>query len=168
VPTIPVAPGAVYPTARAFADQWNLLAPAAGVPLIKAEDVEKLDNGPTSDTFVVVLSEDVGLLGVVRKFDQSVAEVIEVWLPGSSDQAASSALFRSAFSVLTQTLSPQLDQPAREGLAAALGITATTPPLPANTNLTVDADPQLYRSFTYDTTKYGQANAVSVVAKPAP
>ena len=62
-------------------------------------------NGPTADTFVVYLSDDVGLLGVVRKSDQSVAQVIEVWVPGG-DQVASSALFRNAFDVLIADAHP--------------------------------------------------------------
>ena len=164
VPQIPVAPGAVYPNAQAFAQQWNQLAAAAGtgVPQIRQSDVQKLENGPTSDTFVVYLSDDVGLLGVVRKSDQSVAQVIEVWVPGGN-QPASSTLFRNAFDILTQTLSPELDQPARAALATSLGITATTPPFPSGTNITTAAASQSYQAFTRDTTKYGQASAVSVV-----
>jgi hypothetical protein len=162
LPEIPVPPGAVAVSGAAFAEQWNAAVQGTTVSQITQSDVRTFKDGPTATTFLVELSDDVGLLGVVRKSDGSVAEVIEVWVPGGTEPAGSQ-LFRDAFDVLLRTLNPDLDQAGRVAVAAQLGVTPSTPPFPAGTTATATAPPNRYGSFTRMTDDYGEVSAINVV-----
>ena len=136
-------PGAVYASATQFAQTWNQNTAGTGVPQISSSDVTQVDDGPEADTVIVRLSDSVGLLGVIRNNDQSLAEVVLVSVPGDDD-AAANQLYRNAFDVLVRTLAPTLDQAARTALAGQLGLSSTQPPFPEGTSATARAEGQRY------------------------
>jgi hypothetical protein len=138
-----VPPGSVYPSALAFAEAWNQNVAGTGVPTISRDDATDIDDGPSADTVLVRLSSNVGLLGVVRNDDQSLAEVILVWVPGG-DEAASNQLYRNAFDVMVRTLDPSLDQAARTALAGNLGLSSSQPPFADGATASARAGAQLY------------------------
>ncbi len=123
----------------------------------------QVDDGPEADTVIVQLSDSVGLLGVIRNNDQSLAEVVLVSVPGDDDVAANQ-LYQSAFDVLVRTLAPSLDEAARTALAGQLGLSNSQPPFPAGTSATATAEAQRYTAgFRADL----QASFITVVAAPA-
>ena len=99
------------------------------MPQISSSDVTQVDDGPEADTVIVQLSDSVGLLGVIRNNDQSLAQVVLVSVPGDND-AAANQLYQSAFDVLVRTLAPALDEAARTELAGQLGLSNTPTALP--------------------------------------
>jgi hypothetical protein len=164
--TIPLAPGAVAPNARGFAERWNANAAGTNVPVLTEGEVTDLENGPAATTFIAPLSDEVGLVGVVRNDDQSVAEVLLVWIPGG-DEAASNQLYRDAFDVLVRTVNPELTVDERVDLGIDLGLTAQAPPFPTDDRVTVDAFPDRYSRFVRDTTAADDTAIISVVdARP--
>ena len=122
-------PGAVYASATQFAQTWNQNTAGTAVPEISSSDVTQVDDGPEADTVIVQLSDSVGLLGVIRNNDQSLAQVVLVSVPGDNDVAANQ-LYQSAFDVLVRTLAPSLDEAARTELAGQLGLSNSQPPFP--------------------------------------
>jgi hypothetical protein len=157
IPVIPVPPGAVYPSATQFAQTWNQNTAGTAVPQISIGD------GPEADTVIVALSDTVGLLGVIRNNDQSLAQVVLVSIPGDND-VTSNRLYQSAFDVLVHTLAPSLDEAARTELAAQLGLSNSQPPFPAGTSATATVEAQRYTAgFRADL----QASFITVVAAPA-
>ena len=156
-------PGAVYASATQFAQTWNQNTAGTVVPQISSSDVTQVDDGPEADTVIVRLSDSVGLLGVIRNNDQSLAEVVLVSMPGDNDVAAN-RLYQSAFDVLVRTLAPSLDEAARTTLAGQLGLSNTQPPFPAGTSATATADAQRYTAgFRADL----EASYITVVGAPA-
>jgi hypothetical protein len=163
IPVIPVPPGAVYPSATQFAQTWNQNTAGTAVPQISSSDVTQVGDGPEADTVIVALSDTVGLLGVIRNNDQSLAQVVLVSIPGDND-VTSNRLYQSAFDVLVHTLAPSLDEAARTELAAQLGLSNSQPPFPAGTSATATVEAQRYTAgFRADL----QASFITVVAAPA-
>ena len=163
IPVIPVPPGAVYASATQFAQTWNQNTAGTAVPRISSSDVTQVADGPEADTVIVPLSDSVGLLGVIRNNDQSLAQDVLVSVPGDNDVAAN-RLYQSAFDVLVRTLAPSLDEAARIELAGQLGLSNSQPPFPAGTSATATVDAQRYTAgFRADL----QASFISVVAAPA-
>jgi len=163
IPVIPVPPGAVYASATQFAQTWNQNTAGTSVPQISSSDVTQVADGPEADTVIVPLSDSVGLLGVIRNNDQSLAQVVLVSVPGDNDVAAN-RLYQSAFDVLVRTLTPSLDEAGIAQLAGQLGLSNSQPPFPAGTSATATVDAQRYTAgFRADL----QASFISVVAAPA-
>ena len=130
------------------------------MPQISSSDVTQVDDGPEADTVIVRLSDSVGLLGVIRNNDQSLAQVVLVSVPGDDDVAANQ-LYQSAFDVMVRTLAPALDEAARTELAGQLGLSNSQPPFPAGTSATATVEAQRYTAgFRADL----QASFISVVA----
>lgn len=165
-PTIPVAPGAVAPRARSFAELWNANAAGTNVPVLTEGEITALENGPAATTFIAPLSDRVGLVGVVRNDDESVAEVLLVWIPGG-DEAASNQLYRDAFDVLVRTVNPDLTVEELATLGGDLGMTAQAPPFPIDKPVTAEAFPDRYTRFVRDTEAADDTAIISVVeARP--
>ncbi len=162
MPTIPVAPGEVAPNPRGFAELWNANAAGTGVPVLTEGEITALENGPAATTFIAPLSDRVGLVVVVRNDDESVAEVLLVWIPGG-DEAASNQLYRDAFDVLVRTVNPVRTAADRAELGTDLGLTAQAPPFPTDDTVTADAFPDRYSRFVRDTEAADDTAIISVV-----
>jgi hypothetical protein len=160
-----VPPGAVAASATAFAEAWNENVTGTGVPRVRREDVVELDRGPNGRTFVAPLSDEVGLVAVVRD-DGAVAQVLLAWIPGG-DEEASNRLYRDAFDVLVVTVNPALTAPERGELATALGLDASHPPFPAGERADAEAAPQRYARVIRDTQVSDETVVISVIdARP--
>ena len=118
---------------RAFAEAWNQAGVGHhGAPDQQQRRAPRSQTGPEADTFVVYLSRRASACSAwsatpTRPWPQ----VIVVWVPGGDQTASATMFYHDAFDVLTQTLSPDLDEAARAELATSLGLSATTPPFPA-------------------------------------
>jgi hypothetical protein len=161
-PSQDVPPGAIAPDAVAFAQLWNENAAGTDVPEITRSAVERIDDGPAADTFLVRLSDRVGLVGVVRNDDGSLAEAILVWIPGG-DEEASNQLYRDSFDVLTITVNPSLTVDQQEQLGRGLGLTPEAPPFPAGETVTMEAASDRYTRTTRDTRAADGTALISVV-----
>ena len=64
------------PRRGGLAELWNANAAGTGVPVLTESEITALENGPAATTFIAPLSDRVGLVGVVRNDDSSVAEVL--------------------------------------------------------------------------------------------
>jgi hypothetical protein len=160
-----VPPGAVAASATAFAEAWNENVAGTDVPRVRREDVTELDRGPNGRTFVAPLSDQVGLVAVVRD-DGAVAQVLLAWIPGG-DEEASNRLYRSAFDVLVVTVNPALSPTERGDLATTLGLDAGHPPFPADERADAEAAPQRYARVVRDTQVSDETAVISVVdARP--
>jgi hypothetical protein len=136
------------------------------VPALTESEITALENGPAATTFIAPLSEQVGLVGVVRNDDSSVAEVLLVWIPGG-DEAASNQLYRNAFDVLLRTVNPELTADEQAQLGDDLGLTPQAPPFPANESVAAEAFPDRFARFVRDTSAASDTAIISVVdARP--
>jgi hypothetical protein len=133
---------------------------------VTRDAVTQIDDGPSASTFIVELTDRVGLVGVVRNDDNSVAEVILVWIPGG-DESESSQLYRDAFEVLTRTVNPNITVDQQEQLGNGLGLTADAPPFPAGETATMESGTNRYTRTTRDTRAADGTALISVVdARP--
>jgi hypothetical protein len=165
-PALPVAPGSIAASARAFADAWNANTAGTDVPKLSDDEVTSLDNGPSATTFIAPLSDEVGLVGVVRNDDQSVAEALLVWIPGGDEQQ-SNQLYNDAFQVLARTVNARLDADARSSLADELGLSPDAPPFPRGETATAVAPPDRYSRSVRTTSVSDDTAVISVVdARP--
>jgi hypothetical protein len=165
-PQLPIAPGAIAANAGAFADRWNANAAGTDVPALTDGELTAVENGPTATTFIAPLSKQVGLVGVVRNDDRSVAEALLVWIPGG-DEPSSNQVYQQAFDVLAQTVSPGLNAEDRAQLAADLGLSPQAPPFPAGERATAEALPDRYARFVHPTSASDATTVISVVdARP--
>lgn len=154
-------PGAVAASATAFAEDWNRNVEGTGVPRLDRDDVIELDRGPNARTFVAPLSDEVGLVAVVRD-DGAVAQVLLAWIPGG-DESDSNRLFRDAFDVLVRTVNPSLTSAERASLASALGVDADQPPFASADPVTAEAFPQRYTRSVRDTEVSDETAVISVI-----
>jgi hypothetical protein len=161
-----VAPGAIATSATVFAEQWNANAAGTNVPALTAAEVTTLENGPTATTFIAPLSDHVGLVGVVRNDDQSVAKALLVWIPGG-DQDVSNQLYRDAFDVLLRTVNPDLTPDARARVGNELGLSALSPPFAVGETTTAEEFPDRFTRYVRATSVSDDTSVVSVVdARP--
>ena len=159
---LPIPPGAIAANARAFAARWNANASDTNVPAVTEAEVTALENGPTATTFIAPLSDRVGLVGVVRNDDQSVAKVLLVWIPGG-DEASSNQLYRDAFDVLVRTVNPDLTADARAQLGDELGLSSQAPPFPAGGTATAEEFPDRFTRYVRATSASDDTSVISVV-----
>ena len=127
------------------------------MPRLTEQDITSLENGPTATTFIAPFSDEVGMVGVVRNDDQSVAEALLVWIPGG-DEASSNQLYRDAFDVLVRTVNPSLDAAARADLADELGLSSDAPPFPQGQTANAVAGTDRYnrlRALDVGVTRHG-------------
>ena len=129
-------------------------------------EVSTLENGPTATTFIAPLSDRVGLVGVVRNDDRSVAKALLVWIPGG-DEASSNQLYRDAFDVLVRTVNPGLTADARAQLGNELGLSPQAPPFSAGETATAEEFPNRFTRFVRPTSASDDTAVISVVdARP--
>jgi hypothetical protein len=128
--------------------------------------VSTLEKGSSATTFIAPFSDQVGLVGVVRNDDQSVAEALLVWIPGG-DEEQSNELYRASFDVLVQTVNPALTADERAQLAEQLGVTSSAPPFPSGQTANAVAGTSRYNRFVRSTSASPNTAVISVVdARP--
>ena len=112
------------------------------------------------------MSDRVGLVGVVRNDDRSVAEALLVWIPGG-DEASSNELYRDAFDVLLLTVNPRLTADARAQLGNELGLSPQAPPFSADETATAEEFPDRFTRLVRATSVSDDTAVISVVdARP--
>jgi hypothetical protein len=164
--SIPIAPGSIAASARAFAAAWNANVVGTQVPALSENQVTALENGPSATTFIAPFSDEVGLVGVVRNDDDSVAEALLVWIPGG-DETASNELYRESFDVLVRTVNPSLSADQRAQLADQLGLSSEAPPFPQGQTANAVAGTDRYNRFVRSTSASPNTAVISVVdARP--
>jgi hypothetical protein len=161
-PVLRVVPGAIATSASVFAEQWNANTAGTNVPALTDSEVTALEDGPTATTFIAPLSDHVGLVGVVRNDDQSVAKALLVWIPGG-DHDESNQLYRDAFDVLLRTVNPNLTPDARARVASGLGLSALAPPFAAGETATAEEYPDRFTRYVRATSVSDDTSVVSVV-----
>jgi hypothetical protein len=103
---------------------------------------------------------------VVRNDDQSVAEVLLVWIPGG-DEASSNQLYRDAFDVLVRTVNGDVGADELAELAEGLGLSTQAPPFPAGEVTTSEFLSDRYSRFVRPTSVSDDTAVISVVdARP--